>query len=50
MAAVADKHPWRGWMLERFGGKTFEANAQDACRRLKRAAEARYRGQASEKG
>jgi len=37
-------------MLDKFGAKTFEANVQDACQRLKRAAEARYRSQTAEDG
>jgi hypothetical protein len=31
-------------MLERFGGKLFERGVEDGLQRLKRAAEARYRG------
>lgn len=30
-------------MLGTFGGKAFESGVEDACQRLKRAAEARYR-------
>jgi len=36
-------------MLEKFGGKVFEDNVQDAVQRLKRRAEARYRSMSVEK-
>lgn len=35
---------WRGWVLETFGGRAFETGVQDGVQRLKRAAEAHYRG------
>ena len=40
---------WRGWVLDRFGGKAFEAGAEDSLHRLKRAAETRYRREGTEK-
>ena len=40
---------WRGWVLETFGGKAFEAGVQDSLQRLKREAEARYRSRVVEK-
>ena len=37
-------------MLDKFGAKSFEANVDEACQGLKRAAEARYRSQAAGPG
>jgi len=36
-------------MLEKFGGKAFEADVQDSLQRLKWGAEARYRSSVVEK-